>query len=79
MGRIEQEASFGDWNGPVLAGRVAPTDQRASARVAVATMASASTGVKPPCPTALRYIAGPRARLGFNAQFPTRGWYKGNY
>jgi len=37
----------------------APTDQLASARIAVATMASASSGVNPPCPVAIRYTARP--------------------
>ncbi len=40
----------------------ASTDQLASARMAVATMASASAGVNPPCPIAIRYIAGPKMR-----------------
>lgn len=38
------------------------SDQLASARMAVATMASASAGVNPPCPVAIRYIAGPKMR-----------------
>jgi hypothetical protein len=44
-------------------------DQRASARIAVATIASASAGVNPPCPVALRYIAGGALDLGSLFQF----------
>jgi hypothetical protein len=46
----------------VPTGRPRSTDQLASARIAVATMASASAGVNPPCPVALRYIAAPKIR-----------------
>jgi hypothetical protein len=42
--------------------RPALIDQLASARVAVATMASASAGVNPARPVALRYIAAPKMR-----------------
>jgi hypothetical protein len=47
--------SIGDRVRPEGSAPSAPTDQLASARIAVATTASA--GVNPPCPVAIRYTA----------------------
>ncbi|MCW2588647.1 MAG: hypothetical protein JWQ86_1074 [Mycobacterium sp.] len=49
--------SIGDRVRPEGSAPSAPTDQLASARIAVATMASAAAGVNPPCPVAGRYTA----------------------
>jgi hypothetical protein len=54
--------SAGDSVRPEGSARPAAADQLASARIAVATMASASSGVSPPCPVAIRYIAAPKIR-----------------
>jgi hypothetical protein len=48
-------------------------DDNASARIAVATTASASAGVNPAYPIAIRYIAGPPIWVA-SADSATSGW-----